>query len=529
MTRTLRKLAYFPVKKQSFVLDNHIIAGRPKLKQLFGNGSEDMILQFAFNRCSGFTGDLFVASFDMLWLDSGNDYSGLPPAASVKLPKPSWTYWIKSFLHLILYKIKLNPGASVVCHNFSRGLLGNPAIEALVEYKWNTFGYKYWISRFLFQCFYYLLILAAVFGQVYGERHDFSSVFVAIAIISIIFLWLEVNQFLRHRKRHFKLFYDIIDVIAYSLPLVGSIDQLLINGLEPLSRGHPGILSFSVVFAALQFLLEIRINTSVCYIVIIIIQVLSEIRVFLFITLGGILAFSTAILHYLRSCPQRVCSEVPTEFPHNYYSAVTATIYFMGGRYDPVSDYFKTDDWMFLTLMIFNFFFSGLLMLNILIALIGGAFTRGDKTWRMEWLKNRMLVVEAAENLTYHIPGFRKYYNWFPREIYYTALNRDVKIAYEKETEILEAEAVENLALWFNGTKYVREDEQPNGDIGELSQIRSQLNEQKATLEAKTDKLEQKLADLQAFIAEQMQAQRASQDEQNKLQAQLLAILKKEQ
>ncbi|KAF9083099.1 hypothetical protein BGX27_004249, partial [Mortierella sp. AM989] len=346
------------------------------------------------------------------------------------------------------------------------------------------------------------------FDQIYGKHYNPVELFYAIATISAIFLWLEVNQFLRRKKRYFRSFYNIIDIITFSLPLAGSIHQLLINGSG--SRGYPGILSFSVVFIALQFLFEMRINTSVCHFVTIIIQVLSEIKVFFFITIGGILAFTTAILHYLRSCPQGVCSEEETEFPHNYFDA--------GGRYDPVTKNFETADWMFLSLMILSFFFTGILMLNVLIALINVAYARGDATGRLEWLETRMTVVEAAENLTYQIPGFRKYYNWFPREIYYTALNRDVKIAYEKKRARLEDEAVENLALWFNETKHVpsikstpSEGEQPNGDIGELSQLRSQLNEQK-----------QQLADLQAFIAEQMQAQRASQ-------AQLLAILKKEQ
>ncbi|KAF9185768.1 hypothetical protein BGZ51_002458 [Haplosporangium sp. Z 767] len=66
-------------------------------------------------------------------------------------------------------------------------------------------------------------------------------------------------------------------------------------------------------------------------------------------------------------------------------------------------------------------------MLNVLIALINKAFIDGDETWRLVWLENRLRVIESVENLTFHIPGFREHYNWFPEEIYYTATAREIE------------------------------------------------------------------------------------------------------
>ncbi|KAF9182965.1 hypothetical protein BGZ51_004336 [Haplosporangium sp. Z 767] len=102
----------------------------------------------------------------------------------------------------------------------------------------------------------------------------------------------------------------------------------------------------------------------------------------------------------------------------------------MGGRYDSIDDDFNSENWAFHTMMLVYFFFTVILMLNVLIAVINVAFSVGDGTWRLVWLGNRLRYVESAENLTYHIPGFREAHNWFPDVIYYSATPQQVK-AYE--------------------------------------------------------------------------------------------------
>ncbi|KAG0263706.1 hypothetical protein BG011_008309, partial [Mortierella polycephala] len=97
-----------------------------------------------------------------------------------------------------------------------------------------------------------------------------------------------------------------------------------------------------------------------------------------------------------------------------------------GGQYDAVEDEFNSQNWSFKTMMMVFFFFTVILMLNVLIALINKAFKDGDVTWRLTWLENRLRVIESVENITYHIPGFREHYNWFPDEIYYSATNKEI-------------------------------------------------------------------------------------------------------
>ncbi|KAF9312103.1 hypothetical protein BG003_006622 [Podila horticola] len=85
------------------------------------------------------------------------------------------------------------------------------------------------------------------------------------------------------------------------------------------------------------------------------------------IFLGGILAFTTALLHLLRGYVQVPCADLATSFPPNFYQAFSATFIFLGGKYNPTSGEFKGQHWAFLTMMNFYQFFIVILMLNVII------------------------------------------------------------------------------------------------------------------------------------------------------------------
>lgn len=65
-------------------------------------------------------------------------------------------------------------------------------------------------------------------------------------------------------------------------------------------------------------------------------------------------------------------------------------------------------------------------------ALINVAFAKGDDGWRLAWIEARLRYIESAENLSYHIPGFRQTFDCFPKLIYFTATAKDVS-AYIKK------------------------------------------------------------------------------------------------
>ncbi|KAF9581402.1 hypothetical protein BGW38_001601 [Lunasporangiospora selenospora] len=102
-----------------------------------------------------------------------------------------------------LTKFYINPFRHVYIrpNNYDLTILNNPAIEALIHYKWNTIGFKSWLIRFISKCIFYILIATAAAIQIYDPKPELQlGVFIAIAIFSGVFIWLEILQLKDHLK-----------------------------------------------------------------------------------------------------------------------------------------------------------------------------------------------------------------------------------------------------------------------------------------------------------------------------------------
>ncbi|KAG0326145.1 hypothetical protein BGZ99_010050 [Dissophora globulifera] len=374
----LRRLAFVPVKERSFIVDHHVIAHPPTFSWLFWRPNAKKLYEcespvIELDRTAGtiahdtdndlFTRDLYVASFDLLWSASPRP----PDLRSADLrsvverigaSQPQSKSWITAILQIFFLKFRFKSSLAVVPHDFALESLDNPAIAALVEYKWSP--------------------------------------------------------------------YNIIDIVVFTLPLAGSIIQIM-NIINQDQNGNTNVLSFSVLFIFLHCLFELRINKNVCQFVTVIIRIMGRIRVFFVVFTAGILAFTIAILHLLRACAVGTCDKAEVVFPSHFFGAFSSTYFFMGGIWDPVSELFGKDNWAFHIMMIVYFFFTTILLLNILIALMNAAFETSDKSWMLVWIENRLHYVHGAENLTYQIPGFRDTHGSFPKEIYYSATLQEVK------------------------------------------------------------------------------------------------------
>ncbi|KAG0279108.1 hypothetical protein BGZ95_002244 [Linnemannia exigua] len=449
---TLRRLAYFPVSSRKFIINHHTIAHPPTF-QLWPWGRhmrplhlcKDPILQLSGKRIydpqnDNFTRDLFVAPFDMLWeVREEAHRNGTISETVNKLTVARPFHLAHQFLRAVLYKLTPERNARVRCYDFTLEMLDNPALAALVEYKWNTIGFKYWLVRFLCQCCFFLLILVTVLMQAYNNPLKSSeAIYIAIISCSAVFLYLEFIQCFRGWARYFKSMYNLVDLLAFGFPLAAAINQLLVLreitlADEVTMQLNAGLFGFSVPLISLHFLFELRVLKTVSQFVVIITRIIGRIRVFFIIFFAGLVAFTIAILHVLFSCPVKDTEKCvsKTQLPKHFFRAFTATYFLMGGRYDPITSDLDSDNWAFQMLMIAYFFFTVILMLNVLIALLNVAFNNGDISWQQVWLRNRMRVVESAENMSYQIPGFRETHNCFPQEIYYSVTHEQAK-AYKR-------------------------------------------------------------------------------------------------
>ncbi|KAI8603712.1 hypothetical protein EDD21DRAFT_441783 [Dissophora ornata] len=435
---SLHKMAYLPVKNSSYVINNNITAQYLDIPWLL-NKDDELLLQrhhnpiFQLQLSSTLLNDhkvnpaknIFAARFDMLWEveDSPITENQNPPV--FEHISPLSKIWLHTLVFTIWHNIK--PSHSIVRrHGLDINAFDNPAIEALIEYKWKVLGFNYWLVRFLLQCFYYLLVLTVVFMQVYQDQEAATPVYIAVLAFAGAFLWIELVQFLEGPRDYISSPYNFFDLVVFILPMSGSIRQLVS------ADGSVSIFSFSVLFVFLHLLFELRTNRNVCHYSTIILQVIGEIKVFFFIFAGGIVAFAIALLHLLHGCSTDTCKDSTTEFPKQPLAALSATYFFLGGIYDPISDDFSGGDWSFHLMMAFFLLFTVILMLNVLIALINTAFITGDETWHLLWLENRLFYIERAENMSYYIPNFRRRHNCFPKEIYYTGTQEQVKAYTDK-------------------------------------------------------------------------------------------------
>ncbi|KAF9193485.1 hypothetical protein BGZ50_007415 [Haplosporangium sp. Z 11] len=460
----LARMAYIPVRHRSFIMDNHIIVHPPRVRLQFWKPTrkplyqtKDPIMQLHVSSKvpdplnDKFTHPVFMAAFDALWIYQDIVTSSeTKEEAKTKESEQVTTTWWKTLYHMIRLKCRLRTHTYVQCHDFSLEFFDNPAIAALVAYKWNTIGFTYWLVRFCFQCCFYALVTIAALMQVYyEERSQMVGLFIAIIVIGAVFLWLELLQAIRNWSRYSGTMYNFLDMVAYTIPITASIDQLVLIYQND-AQGNTRLLSFSVLAIFLHMLFEMRIIKSVCKYVTIIQQSIIEIRAFFFIFAGGLVAFTIATLHLLRACPvSEGCQELETNLSENFLGALSAIYFFMGGRYDPVNDEFDGQDWGFHIMMSIYFFFTVIVMLNVLIALINVAFAKGDDGWRLAWIESRLRYIESAENMSYHIPGFRQTYDWFPDEIYFTAPIQQVrKYSKQRKEKAEEDEDMSFLKDW---------------------------------------------------------------------------------
>ncbi|KAG0043084.1 hypothetical protein BGZ83_011867 [Gryganskiella cystojenkinii] len=289
--------------------------------------------------------------------------------------------WWKVLLHLVIHQVQPSSHIYIRPHYYKLDMLDNPAIEALIQYKWSLYNY--------------------------------------------------------------------LDLLAFLFPLATSMNQMM-----NISRQDPGgatwDLSFSIIIIFLHMISELRVFPGICRYVTIIIRAFVEIRVFFMVFAFGILTFALAIQHVLRGCASKGngdgngCSKgSATAFPKDFWEAITSTYLIMGGRYDPVSkELSDTPNAPLQAMVVIYFFFTVILMLNVLIALINGGFDLGSSHWRLVWLENRLRYVESAEEMSYHVPGFRESRDWFPREIYYVATKVD---SDNYASQIKESKEVEDI------------------------------------------------------------------------------------
>ncbi|KAG0219163.1 hypothetical protein BGX33_004481 [Mortierella sp. NVP41] len=395
-----------------------------------------------------FSRELYYASVDMLWyrIDSGKSGS----IVVVKEGNSSRVLtWLRAMWSLFVYKLKLKKKDTVKCYLLNPQVYDNPALEALVDCRWNTIGLSYWRNQFIARCCYYLIVLAAVMLQIYGKSkigaegyvvYFWAGMFFDILTTAFIFLCVEVVQIFRQGFSYFRSIFNIADFLVLVLPFAGSVNQLcILTGISKPPGQNSGFLSFSVLIVLLHFTFELRVFKSAARVVSHIVRAIESLAPFLVVYVIGALGFLTAFIHMIPACLDAAsCSSLvdSLDVSSDFITTISGTQ--LSGR--SAMGRFYSDSWANFALAFAFFLFNVIILLNMIIVLIQetSAPDAQDK-WKQEWFKHRLHFVESAENSSYRNSGVRKKFKKFPDVVYYSATSKEI-CDYEKETERLRLE-----------------------------------------------------------------------------------------
>ncbi|KAI7826058.1 hypothetical protein BC939DRAFT_119803 [Gamsiella multidivaricata] len=200
----LDRITFVPVKERSFIIENHRISSPPRIRWRFWKSTkqklyeiENPIMQLDITPSEAdpendrFTRPTFQASFEALWhyTDEGKEQ------LEVSEEKEAEAAWWTTLGQMVTVALRPRSQAFVESHDFNLAFFDNPAIAALVTYKWNTIGYSFWLARFVFQSTFYSLVVIAALMQVYfSEPGKLLGLFIAIIVMATMFIWLEIVQ-----------------------------------------------------------------------------------------------------------------------------------------------------------------------------------------------------------------------------------------------------------------------------------------------------------------------------------------------
>ncbi|KAF9899631.1 hypothetical protein EC991_008530, partial [Linnemannia zychae] len=215
----LQRMAFFPIPLRSAIMERHTVIHPPEFRfkfwkpntrllfkcrepilQLESAGSSKIVDETGLDT---FKDEIFAATFNMIWTDESEPDALNDTSCSAGVP-PSILFWIAMAPAAVRFKLDPWSKTPVTCHDFSLDALDNPALSALILYKWSTLGFYLWLTRFSVQCFFYALVLVTAFLQVYAPSHDSITILSGIiGVMSSTFLLLELSQALRAGKRYF--------------------------------------------------------------------------------------------------------------------------------------------------------------------------------------------------------------------------------------------------------------------------------------------------------------------------------------
>ncbi|KAF9283477.1 hypothetical protein BGZ68_005334 [Mortierella alpina] len=411
--RTLRSFAYFPAREYLFAIDHHTVPNRlfSSQKNKRFHERKDPLMELSVKPKPvlidpRLTPRLYVASFDMLWSNEEISFS---------------KHRLWAFLQRALLALTFTSSKQCIYHPFAIEDLDNPALVALIRYKWMTVGFPFWLLQTVFYGYIAGFFTLEVVLNIYSHQSKPLVLYVNLALS-----WLFAFGAFRNL---------IVLAILKSKSREGSIYDHV----------YYFVLSISVLFSFLQWLLMFRVMKTIGGFLSVLRRTLRSIWVLLLIFAYIIFAYTIAFMKLrYAACDDKECTNIRETGPENFFLAMTFTYFMTAGMYEFVEDHIKKSEWI-MHILLTSFLFVATIMLNILLGMVSHAFDSDDRIPRLEWIEKRMVMITRAENFYRGLHSLLRHdgeriSDKIYDKIYYTATPQQVR-KYKLKTQKLQKEA----------------------------------------------------------------------------------------
>ncbi|PKY38360.1 hypothetical protein RhiirA4_451339 [Rhizophagus irregularis] len=323
------------------------------------------------------------------------------------------------------------PQSSPFVETISRDIYNTWNGEAIINFKWETYGRNYYIMIWIgFMALLGCFTAAATIPQQYIDDDIQIKLLIASIILGFIHLSFEVRQLIYNPFNWFQDFWNFFDIIAYLLPIYTSIYWLQMNNMndKPIS-----LLSFSCLFLDLKFLLFFRAFEYFGVYFAIIISVAKEIVSFLVLLFIIILSFAHAF--YILSDSSLDTPSINNDNQLFENDSNPSLIHFKTSlftMYQLLTGDSNTSTISNTPLVILIVIFSIMIviyLMNLFIGLLNNAIEKDHD--RVSYLMLKAEIIAEIE-LFYMLPYQRRNNDWFPEVMYYHASLDDTQKEVKK-------------------------------------------------------------------------------------------------
>ncbi|KAI8605713.1 hypothetical protein EDD21DRAFT_363028 [Dissophora ornata] len=287
----------------------------------------------------------------------------------------------------------------------------------------------------------------------------------------------------------------------------GTVDSITGTDRGP-SQVWP--LSFAILAFYLCTLFELRVFKPLGVVVNIILNITRRSMWYFLTFFLFLVGFTHALLHMLHSRKYVFCGnnctdgEYQDDYPVDFFAALSATYFFLAGRYDPVSNSLDKGTANIHIMMVVFYTFSGVLFMNIIIAVMNDAFDESKRQSHIAWTTQLSKVIANLEYIFIR-KGWRNS-DFFPDYIYYVVSEKEPGFGAEaasgkqNSAQVTQEELAEIRSLRQNVTQVIQE---------ELAGVRRclQQNANQVVQEELTETL-RSLRQMQEDFARSIQAQK---------------------